>query len=215
MDSNTPFRLQPNENIVEDAPVMQYFGVAMINVALAGGGIGDSGFGGGIVTSKQHKREKSIFDAKNCHVYLTNKRLVFVNAVFNIRATEEKRLEGIFSDIDLSTIEGLTPSTKFKLHSTIDLSVRSASGEFDKISFSFLDQGGKNPKAFGSKRRFQERDEFLQLIQETINNDTSESELQQMNRPEISNEDPLTVLKVRFAKGEISKEEFEEISKLL
>jgi hypothetical protein len=186
----------------------------MINVSLAAGGITDYGLGGGLVTSKQHKREKSVFDAINCHVYLTNIRLVFVKASFNLSVTEEKKLEGIFSDIDLSTIEGIVPGTKFNIHSTIDLSVRSPNGEINKISVAFLDTGGKIKRSMFSRYvRAPERDAFLESIQLNIKKKTEGTESNV--KSEFSNDEPLKILKIRFAKGEISREEYEEMSKLM
>jgi len=208
-----PFYLQPDEEIVKDAPVIQYYGVGIINIGFGGGAIGDSGIGGGIFSSKQHKREKSIFDAVNCHVYLTNKRIVFVRASFDLGVTKETGLDTIFSDIPLNAIEGITAGTKLYLHTTIDLSVRSPAGEINKISFAFLDAGGTpGTITAGKYRRGSERDEFLNLIE--IKRKEFFGDLV---KPSVKkhDEDPIKILKVRFAKGEITKEEYAEMMNLL
>ncbi len=213
MAQEVPFFLQTDENIIKDASVIQYYGFGIINVGFGGGAIGDSGFGGGIFTSKQHKREKSVFDAVNCHVYLTNKRLVFVKASINLGATEETGLDTIFSDIPLNLIESIKPDTKFMVHATIDLSVRTPSGEINKISFAFIDTGGKKSlMSFERYRRQPERDEFLKLI-ELYRQKIHEN----IEKPKIKDdaEDPLKIIKLRYAKGEITKEEYNEMIHLL
>lgn len=210
-----PFYLLPDEEIVKDAAVIQYYGIGIITVGFGGGAIGDSGFGGGIFTSKQQKREKSVLDATNCHVYLTNKRLVFVKAAFsmNLTAINEVAQETIFSDIPLNSIEGITPGTKFMIHATIDLSVRAPTGEINTISFAFLDNAGRSARdMFARNRRVAERDEFLKLI---------ESKRQQFHDTAIKSqikedvEDPIKILKIRLAKGEITKEEYDEMMNLI
>lgn len=208
-----PFYLQPNEEIVKDASVIQYYGVGIITVGFGGGAIGDSGFGGGIFTSKQHKREKSIFDAVNCHAYLTNKRIVFVRAAFDLGVTKETGLDTIFSDIPLNAIEGITPGIKLLLHTTIDLSVRSPTGEINKISFAFLEDGKKSIFALSRRsQRESERDEFLSLI-EVKRKEFSEEVLKSPDKKDV--DDPIKILKIRFAKGEINKEEYEEMMNLI
>lgn len=210
-----PFYLQPNEEIVKDAAVIQYYGVGIINIGFGGGAIGESGFGGGIFTSKQQKREKSVLDATNCHVYLTNKRLVFVRAAFsmNLTAINEVAQETIFSDIQLNTIEGIIPGTKFMLHATIDLSVRAPTGEINKISFAFLDNAGRSARdMFARNRRVAERDEFLKLIEikkKQFHETATKSQIKE------DGEDPIKILKIRLAKGEITKMEYDEMMDLI
>lgn len=207
-----PFYLQPGEEIVKDAPVIQYFGIGIINIGFGGGAIGDSGFGGGIFSSKQHKREKSIFDAESCHAYLTNKRIAFVRAFFDFAVTKETGLDTLFSDIPLNAIEGIQPGTKFFLHTTIDLSVRSSTGEINKISFAFLDSAGKSETGENTRyKRTKERDEFLRLIEEGRHNFVNTT----ITPVEKNTEDPIKILKIRFAKGEITKEEYEEMMEIL
>lgn len=209
MPSELPFYLQPGEEIVRDAAVMQYYGVSLINLGFAGGGITDGGLGGGIFTSKQHKREKSLFDATNCHAYLTNNRLVFVKAKFNLGVTEETGLDTIFSDIPLNFIEGLVPGKKLT-HPTIDLSVRSPNGEINKIAVAFLISGGKK-SFFENVNRTPERDEWIKLIESY-----RQGLLQKAHQPPSKHEeDPIKILKLRYAKGEITKDEYNEMLGLL
>jgi hypothetical protein len=213
MSIDLPFLLHEGEELIKDASVMQYFGVGIINVGFGAGGISSSGIAGGIMTSKQQKREKSIFDATNCHVYLTSKRIIFVKAYFNLSVSKEKSLENIFSDIPLEHIEGIYPSTKLMMHTTIDLSVKSPDGTINKISFAFLDSAA----GIGMKRykRAQERDEFIAAIEEQRKRlfNSKQNPLSQSSVK--SDEDPIKLLKIRYAKGEISKEEYEEMKSLL
>jgi len=39
MSTDLPFYLQPDEEVIRDATVMQYYGVGLINVGFAGGGM--------------------------------------------------------------------------------------------------------------------------------------------------------------------------------
>jgi len=213
MSEELPFLLQEGENLVKDAALMLYFGVGIMNIGYAGGGISSLGLGGGVITSKQYKREKSVFDSTPCHVYLTNNRIVFVKAKLTITFTKEKSLENIFSDIPLESIEGLYPGTKFKQHATIDLSVRSPKGEMDTISVAFLDQAA----GMGLKRykRAPERDNFINALEEQRKKLISAKKIPADLSSKKSDEDPLRLLKVRFAKGEITKDEYEEMKSLL
>lgn len=213
MSGDLPFILREGEEVIKEASVIQYYGVGIVTVGLGGGGISSSGLAGGIMTSKQHKREKSIFDSTNCHAYLTNERIVFIKAYFNLSVSKEKGLENIFSDISLEYIEGIYPSTKLKTHTTIDLSVRSPDGTINKISFAFLDSAA----GMGLKRykRAVERDDFIAAIEEQRKRSCDNKPNQLSQSSVRSDEDPIKLLKIRYAKGEITKEEYEEMKSLL
>lgn len=213
-----PFILQEGEKLIKNASSAQYYGVGIINIGFVGGKMGGSGWFGGITTNQQKKREKSVFDAQNCHVYLTNKRIVFVKAKISLISGKETKLENIFCDIPLEFIEGIYTGTKFKINPTIELSVRSLNGEINKLVFAFLKigsegvfQGMKNPvkgmfDAF-KPARIEERDEWINLIKKY------KSSSKNKNSSEI--EEPLKILKFRFAKGEISKKEYNQMKKEL
>jgi hypothetical protein len=172
-----PFFLQKGEKIIKDASVMQYYGVGMVDIGFVGGKVFGSGFFGGLATKETKKREKSIFDAQNCHVYLTNKRLVFAKAKINLLNGQETKIENVFSDIPIKSIEGMNAGTKFKMNSTIEMSVRQANGEMNTIAFAFLkikETGtGFHLNPFKTMKhiattwepaRVKERDEWISLI---------------------------------------------------
>jgi len=178
--SELPFFLQKGEKIIKDVSVMQYYGAGIVNVGFVGGKVFGSGFFGGVTTTEKKKREKSIFDAQNCHVYLTNKRLVFVKSKIDLLKGEEKKLENVFSDIPLGFIEGMQSGTKFKINPTIDMSVRQPDGEINTVAFAFLKikESGtgislnpfktmKNITTAFKPARVEERDEWMTLITKT------------------------------------------------
>ncbi len=186
--ADLPFILQRGEKLIRDVQA-QYFGVALVSIGVVGGNVSGSNWFGGVSRSKLVKREKSIADAQNCHAYLTNRRIVFV------KRTITGKLQGIFNDIHLENIQGIYSSTKFLVMPTVDLAVRSPSGEIDKIAFAFQK----------IENKVEERDKWVKLIKQYKGSASSEAV--------EDDETPLKILKLRYAKGEISKKEFEKMKK--
>ena len=152
------FILQKGEKIIKDAQRLQYSGATMISVGF-GTGVGagltqSTGIGTGIFSSKQIKREGSVWDAKSSHLYVTNKRIVFCNAKFGLFGGTEKSIGNLFSEISYKNIRGINSSSKL-MNPAIDISVAGQNG-IENIKFWFL---GKREK---------ERDEVLTLIKKQL-----------------------------------------------
>jgi len=147
-----------------------------------------------------------MFDAQNSHVYFTDRRLVAVKADIAFFGGSEKSLGNVISEIPYEQIVGVQPGTKLG-HSTIDLSVKSPSGEMNGISILFL----METSGFKTNKRTSERDDCIQTILEM-----REKDIQPKVAPAVSQmEDPIQTLKLRYAKGEISKAEFEDMMQVL
>jgi hypothetical protein len=158
------FILQKGEKILKEAGRIQYAGPTMTSFGM-GTGLGtnltqNTGLGTGIFSSKQIKREGSVWDAKPVHLYLTDKRMVFCNAKITFFGAKEKSIGTPFSEIDYKNIKGLNSSSKL-LNPAIDISVAGQNG-IDNIKFWFL--GTEVTGTKGGK----ERDEFLALIKSQI-----------------------------------------------
>ncbi len=155
------FILQKGEKIIKDAQRLQYSGLTMISFGM-GTGLGSSltqntGIGTGIFSSKQIKREGSVWDAKPTHLYLTNKRIIFCNAKISLFGGTEKSIGTPFSEIDYKNIRGINSSSKL-MNPAIDISVAGPNG-IDNIKFWFLGNEAQRGK---------ERDEFLSLIKKQL-----------------------------------------------
>ena len=189
-----PFLLQPDERLEATAMNMQYRGPTMITSTL-GGGLGGDHLFGGIATSKSQKRENSAFDAKSCDCYLTNHRLVLV---------KHGSKGGIAGNIPLKAIQALSAGS-FISGQNIQLSFQGAQG-VDNASIIFV------AKLYGDDRlRKAERDVFLTRTRELLDLGLKTSAVP-VAAPA---EDPMQVLKMRLAKGEITPQQFEEMKKLL
>lgn len=146
------------------------------------------------------------FDYKksiSSHLYLTDKRLVFVNtdirgkSIFSSEC-DEKILGTINKEIPLDSINSISAAEESYLKSLIDLSFYSNDGKVNSIRIIFFSIG---------KDRTKERDEWINLIR------TYKQKLPQSILDE--NGDPIKILKVRYAKGEITKKEYEEMLNVL
>jgi len=146
------FILQKGEKILAKSGKCTYAGVGHINI---GSGLGTQiggGVAGGIFQSQQKKREGSIFDSKPCWIYLTNKRIIFLNGSFF-----GSKEGSPFCEIYFKQIKAINSNSKLG-SPAIDISVANPNGEIDNIKFWY--QGWGN--------RTQERDDFLASIKKQL-----------------------------------------------
>lgn len=201
MNAGLPFYLAPGEAQVKDEANVFYYGIGIEFVGMFGGA-GDSFFGG-LYSSIQHKREKKFLDRRLSHMYLTSYRLVFIHSHLSL-LNKETLKNDILSEIPLDAIQGMSPGMKISSPS-IEMPIRIQEGRMDNIAISFF---GRVKAPFTS----QERDAWIRLIEDT----RSKYILSKNARShEHLREDPLELLKLRFAKGEISKAEYEEMRAVL
>jgi len=157
--SELTFILQKGEKIIADVKRCVYAGVGYIT---SGSGIGtqfgNTGMAGGLFSSKQIKREGSIFDSKPTHIYLTNKRIVFCNAKISLFGLSEEEVGSIFSEIPFNLIKGINKSSKLGAPA-VDISVTNSNGSIDNIKFWFAG-------ALGGRE--EERDSFLEKIKKQL-----------------------------------------------
>ena len=205
MEQKVPFILEPSEKIILDTTPVQYYGVGISNIGFFGGGQSNSLFGG-VTTGMQTKREKSMWDATNCHVYLTNIRIVFVKAQVTFLGYKEKKLENVISEIPFSAIKRIGTGTKM-MNPTVELSVKSPSGQIDNLVFAML--GGV------SKELKTKRDEWVKAIEKCVAEFSKNIPGDTPKTNKQNEEDPLKILKLRFAKGEITSEEYQQIKDAL
>ena len=147
------FILQKGEKVLADSGKCTFAGVGYVNIGSGiGTQFGNSGVVGGIFGSEKKKREGSIFDAKTCWVYLTNKRLVFCNVPFF-----GKEAGNPFCEIFFKQIKGIKESSKLGC-SAIDISVANPNGEIDNIKVWYQGWGGRE----------EERNNFLAKIKKQL-----------------------------------------------
>ena len=120
-----------------------------------------------------------------------------------------KRVDGewqepeLISEVPLELIQGIV-SGKKTLNPTIELAVKVPDGSTNNIVFAFV--GVTDYSTSPHKHtRLLERDKWAQMILEC--RDSISKRLSDT----VDGEDPLKVLKMRYAKGEITKEEYEQI----
>ncbi len=136
-------------------------------------------------------------------VFATNKRIIIRNPNFlGARETVEdyryesitsvKLEKGIFSSAVNFVIPGMT--------------------EASKSSRRFVMWGRKDEGVIDAIPKFK-AEKLVEIVKEGMEMAKKNKNVVNINAP--ASEDPMKVLKVRFAKGEISKEEFEEMKKAL
>lgn len=192
-----PFLLQSGEKVLRVVKDSFFYGIGIVNFGTFAGGSG-SVFGG-VSSSTTKKREKSIWDSHPCFGYLTNQRLVFV-------ALKHDQPEKVSCTIPLDLVEAANPGTKLSMP-TVDISVKQPTGEVNVVSF---DLRPERTGFFGRKPRNQERDDWIVEIKKV-----REDYLSAQSKSKTNSDDPLAILRIRYAKGEISKAEYEEMQKLL
>lgn len=151
------FILSKGEKILKDSSSLQYAGPSIHSTGAAFGSTLGGGLGAGIISSKQTKREGSIWDAKFIHVYLSNKRIIFCHAKQVFFSTKEKSIGNMLSEIEYKNIKGINSSLKF-VNPAIDIAVAGPNG-IDNIKFWFLGT---------EKARGKERDEYIKLIKSKL-----------------------------------------------
>lgn len=136
-----PFLLEKNEKLIKDAASVAYSGVAYINqghaTGLGSSLSGGAGLGTAFYSSKQVKREGSIWDAKTAHLYITNKRIIFVNAKIGFFDNVEKSIGMPFAEIYFKSVKGINIGEKLN-SPAIDVAVANKEGNIDNIKFWFL-----------------------------------------------------------------------------
>lgn len=189
MPAVLPFNLQPDEAVLKDAPLISYD------------------------TQTKQDFVGTAINMKNStltHAYLTDRRLVFIETQVKFEGSiifggdqKEVGFGNMLSDIPFSSIEGVSPNTSLLSKGVIDLAKRLPDGGINKISLVFIK--GRGPE------RVPERDEWIRLIESY-----RKTALENIAQPPAGEaDDPLKILKLRFAKGEITKEEYTEIMELL
>jgi len=153
------FILSKGEKIIKDADRCQYSGSTVITFTSGFGTTISDGLGVGVLSSKQQKREGSIFDAKSVHVYLTNKRLIFCREKLKLHMFSKATtsIEMPIAEISLNEIKSILSDTKLT-HPCINLSVKK--NEIENIKFWFLKTMKDN--------RIAERDDFINKIKKGI-----------------------------------------------
>lgn len=162
MGEEPSFILVKGEKILSHIERVDYIGVSYITSG-SGSAIGSSltgeiSMGTGFFSSKQVKREGSVFDAKSARIYLTNKRIVACNAKGETAGMP-------FSEIFFNNIKGVNAGTKkilFSSFPTIDLSLVGERGGIDNIKIAFAENSWKN------EDRSKERDDFLNKIKRNL-----------------------------------------------
>mgnify|MGYP001619968065 CR=1 FL=1 len=132
------FILAKGEKIIAESGKCTYAGAGYIQIGSGlGTQFGSSGVVGGIFGSEKKKREGSIFDAKTCWIYLTNKRIIFCNMTFF-----GDKIENPFSEIYFKQIKGINESSKLGCPA-IGISVANPNGEIDNIKILYQGWGGR------------------------------------------------------------------------
>ena len=150
MADGVNFILQKEENVEGKFSNAMYAGASVHNIGSAFGSSFGNGLGGGLFTSKQTKREGSVFDAKKANVYLTNKRIVVYQA-----STFGNKDKGMISEIVYGNIKAINETTKL-FNPAVDLSI----GNGNEIN---------NVKIwFQSKDKKKDCEEFLNLVKKFV-----------------------------------------------
>lgn len=188
---NLPFILQNDECFLKKIG-FQYIGNEIITTSSSMGLYG-SGLFAGMGTAKTRKKKAGGIFAT---AYFTNKRLVVTETQFKLFGGTK---EGdIISMIGYDKIQGITPRKFIRAHN-IDLVVKDHDGSIANITLNI-----------GPKEK--ERDELIKIIQDNREKLIHKGETVD-KKLELT--DPLQILKIRLAKGEISEKEFKELSELL
>jgi len=159
------------------------------------GVIGSAGLGVGFSRSKakQKREEDGFFDSKTCWAYLTNQR-VLLNFVD----------ENKFIQHPLSAIVGVSAEEGGLIHSR-------------KIKFSLTNEAGES-LFFRLKFLYPFLvDDWMLSIKQIVADQTilRTTRVQGNSAVAIQSEDPLHILRLRYAKGEITREEFLEMKHVI
>jgi len=208
-----PFILNLKERIIEQTNV-GYFGEDII-LQTSGVGVGytgSSGFGVGVGSATSTPKKK-MTDFKNCKLYITNQRLIFIGREGGV--ITKKRLGKVHAIIPIENIERILID-KFFLGagaSYLGLSISTPKGTLEiRVIFSMDEEFKKRPKEEQVleywenvlKKDVQDRKQLSEVPNGNLNLQTS-----------LIENDPMLILKSRLSKGEISEDEFIRLKKLL
>lgn len=188
-----PFILRTGETVVLRAGSLQYRGAALIADTI-GGATAPLGVGAFGARTKQRKREGSMLDMEKATGFLTNERVVF--------ARDGWRKTGLLAEFELSELLAMKP-TKTLTGVAIEFAMRTPSG-VDNITVVFTNAPKLVP---GAGVRTEERDGWLAGMA-SVRGAKSEASTTPAN-------DPMTELKMRFARGEISAAEYDAMRRVL
>jgi hypothetical protein len=205
MDTNTSFVLNPNEAIIDEVKVI-YEGKSLLFDTFSYGIVKTIGF----IQSTTRQREEFL-EKCYCNLILTNQRIVFIQVIE--RLGKDAKLGPLYSSIPLNLIDSIhTKSKLVKGGFYLILSINSKPHN-NEVRIDFLDD-----KEFRKKPKNQQQPEYwVKLIGNSIRNS-----LQQVSPSVTIDQDPLKILqdpikilKMRFAKGEISEDEYIKKMELL
>lgn len=206
------FCLSDCEQVIRDVDRIIWHGAGAGRTNLANIGTGSSATVLGILSTAGIMLVKTVskkVDRKAIHVYLTSERLVFMNSA--AIATVDLHLSGqatsgtnMLHEIPLETIKVILPVTKLGAPS-IEIQTGSPLGRIDTLALSFPNRDDTS--------NLEDRDEWLRLVEECRTQLVRRKGARE--RQVVSPEDPALILKLRYAKGEISKEQYGEMKAAL
>lgn len=206
--TEVPFCLSDGEQVIRDADGIIWSGAGAGRMHIWDAGTGSLVSVTAILTTAGtmlvRKVSKKV-DRKTVHVYLTSERLVFMNssatAVVNLHMPGETPSEtSMLYEIPLEITKVILPVTRLGAPS-IEIQKGSSQGHIDTLALGF--------STGGDTANRKDRDEWLGLVE-----DCRSQLVRRKGSREghvVSPEDPMLILKLRYAKGEISKEQYSEM----
>lgn len=206
--TDVPFCLSDGEQVIRttDGIIWSGTGAGRLHV-------GDAGFGSLVsvsailstVGTMLVKKVSKKIDRKTVHVYLTSERLVFMST--SATATVNLHVPGgtpsdanMLYEIPFENIKVISPVVRLGAPS-IEIQKGSPQGHIDALALGF----SKGDDIDNAK----ERDEWLRLVEDCRTE--LDSRRLAPERQVSSPEDPVRILKLRYARGEISKELYREM----
>jgi len=187
MTVDFPFRLLRDEKVLFDSNLFLIDYV--LDTKSSNIGLFGGGLFGGISAGKTRHAEDHFTKGITSHGYITNRRLVFFKSDYGIFSGYGKIRE-MFRDIPLEEVQGVYFKEKHRKKFKIEI-VADKTFTID----------------FGDKHRNGEK--WLSILSHVRDKGHS------LQRESPLIEDPAQILKLRLAKGEITKEEYVDLLKLL